>query len=369
MRGIVVAIVAVCCVAALGQPAAAPGRGMDFKFGGPAAEMLPAFEAALGMGAEPKEWPKTLQGPDGEKPVAVLVKNARSFDLLAAVEKAAGRRLEFGEGWAQPRLQPSPLPGRVGASPGFSTVNTDVVLERVERAITYPLTWGDDGPLAAAPQSVLTVTLRTYPADMWVADRLVGFLQPGLTLVQPDGKPDFIPIWQDRNGATTPFGRCLRALRRQVPVEDLPAGEYKLGGALLMAKVDPVESQALTAADVGRTVDLGVAKVTVRTWAGAQQPMRWEVDGPRPEMGMGGPNQLPTGVVWIEARGRGKTGEVLWPAGGGGGFNGTRYQGDSFWGAEPATVEFRALIIGGPEDMVQEPFEIAFTLPGGFVGK
>ena len=86
-------------------------------------------------------------------------------------------------------------------------------------------------------------------------------------------------------------------------------------------------------------------------------------------MGMGGPNQIPTGAVWIEPRARGKEGEILWAMGGGGGFNGNAYQGQSFWIPEPATVEFRALIIGGPEDMVMEPFEITFTLPGEFVGK
>jgi hypothetical protein len=301
----------------------------------------------------------------------VSVKGARVFDILAAIEKAVGKRLEFGEGWG--RLQPSPLPGKVGASPGFSTADYDVVLERVEREVTYPLTWGEDGPLAAPRQSVLTLTLRAYPADAWAAERMVGFMQPGMTLTHPDGKQDAINLGpgMNMNGFSAPFVRCLRAVRQQVPVTDLPAGEYKLSGAVLMAKVDPVASRVLTAADLGRTVDLGTgAKVTVRNWAGPQQPLSWEIEGPRPDMpGMAGPGQMPMGVLGVEPLARGKSGEVLWSMGGGGGFNGTRYQGQTFWMAEPATVEFRALIVSGPEDMVSEPFEITFTLPPEFVGK
>ena len=369
MRQIVAMIGIVVCGIALGQPPLEPGRGMSFHYSGPALEVFQTFETALGMGVEPKGWDKILQGAEAEKPIEVTVKGARLFDIVAAIEKTLGRRLEFEEAWPQVRFNVSAEGGQLAASPRASTANCDVVLERVEHGISRPMTWGAEGTHLGRPKIEMALNLRAYPVDERAAERLVAFKRPGLTLVHPEGKQDELSMWPEWTTSLGPFGRCVRPIHQGVPAGELTAGEYKLKGAILMAKVDPVAAQALTAADVGKTVNLGTAKVTVKSWAAGQIPMKWEVEGPKPDMVGEDPSQTPVGLLWIEARGRGKGGEILWPTGGGGGYNETRYTGESYWDSEPASVEFRALILTKGEDEVEEPFEVAFTLPPEFLGK
>ncbi len=370
MRGIGVGIAAMVCAAALGQPALEAGRGMSFQYSGPAGELLPAFEVALGLGAEPADWGDRLRGTVGEKPVSVSMKGARMFDILAAIEKAVGVRLWFSEVFGQPRLDPTPIAGRQGASPRGSTADCDVVVEFVDLEVGRRFTWGEDGAHAGAPGGSMALALRVYPVDERAAGRLVGFKLPGLTLVRPDGSQHDIRIGADWGGGfMTTFGRCMRSRREQMSAAVMAAGEYKLQGALLVARVDPVVGEAVTVADVGKTVDLGAVKVTVKSWSGERRELDWEAEGPKPDLVGEEPSQMPVGVMWIEALGRGKGGEVLCPTGGGGGYNGSKYVGGVYWRDEPVSVEFRALIISKAEDVVAEPFEVAFTLPAEFLGK
>ncbi len=335
-------------------------KGYSVHFIGPAGTAVQVLAAALGISPGPAGI--SLPREELNKQVSITVDNARLYDLLEQVGKAIGHPIDVTGYIGVLRVRPDQW--TEDQRPRASTDNYDLVLDlityTVRRMRKLDARLGRVQP--SETQSV-SVRIQALPASPAASARFVAFA-PTLTLTGPDGSKVDVrrntlvrtPLTMVADSPAV-AGVCTLEVMPPPSALKMP-GEYVLAGEIILANTTPKPVVFELPGDVGKTVQVGPAKLTLAEWRPELKEIIVKIERPQAPMMRMPPTvgpMWPVRVQILDADGRAIASRSLSVS-----RNMVRAQVHK---GEPAKLVIWGVASVKPKDTVREAFQLKFTVP------